>query len=185
MTTTDSNGLVQFQTGDRVEPLQTALNLITASVSAFIGTTVQTFSVSNNTQRDALAVEKGPTSTNPLLVWVQSSSKFFIHKGAGWEDWPPVPVIPQQTVVHHAGKKGFGAIGANKTLAVRITFPTDLINFVSNWAPQVTLSATARAGLTHTISNYTKTGFTVNIRNAYTTAAKGGVINWALLLVNT
>ena len=86
MTTTDSNGLIQYQTTDNVVPLQTTLNAISSSVSTSLNSTVRTFKVANDTERNALATTRVPSATNPLVVFNSASGKGYheINTGSGW-----------------------------------------------------------------------------------------------------
>lgn len=92
MTTTDSNGLIQYQTTDNVVPLQTTLNAISSSVSTALNSTVRTFKVANDTERDALATTRVPSATNPLIVWNGQSGKQYmeINTGSGWSRLLPL-----------------------------------------------------------------------------------------------
>lgn len=86
MTTTDSNGLIQYQTTDNVVPLQTAFNGLSSSVSTALNATVRTFKVANDTERNALATSRPPTASNPLVVFNSASGKgcHEINTGSGW-----------------------------------------------------------------------------------------------------
>ena len=86
MTTTDSNGLIQYQTTDNVVPLQTTLNAISSSVSTSLNSTVRTFKVASDTERNTLATSRPPTATNPLIVFNSASGKGYheINTGSGW-----------------------------------------------------------------------------------------------------
>ena len=97
MTTTDSNGLIQYQTTDNVVPLQTTLNAISSSVSTSLNSTVRTFKVANDTERNALATSRPPTATNPLIVFNSASGKGYheINTGSGWSRW--IPIVPYTT----------------------------------------------------------------------------------------
>ena len=89
MTTTDSNGLVQLTTEDPVTPLQTVLNAVTASISTAFDKTVRPFIVRTTGERNALAAERPPSATDPLIVWITGQSRFEINTGSGWSEWPP------------------------------------------------------------------------------------------------
>ena len=90
MTTTDSNGLIQYQTTDNVVPLQTTLNALSSSVSTALNSTVRTFKVANDTERNALATTRVPSATNPLIVFNSASGKGYheINTGSGWSRIP-------------------------------------------------------------------------------------------------
>ena len=92
MTTTDSNGLIQYQTTDNVVPLQTAFNGLSSSVSTALNATVRTFKVANDTERNALATSRPPTASNPLVVFNSASGKGYheINTGSGWSRLIPV-----------------------------------------------------------------------------------------------
>ena len=96
MTTTDSNGLIQYQTTDNVVPLQTAFNGLSSSVSTALNATVRTFKVANDTERNALATSRPPTASNPLVVFNSTSGKGYheINTGSGWSRLIPVPAFP-------------------------------------------------------------------------------------------
>ena len=97
MTTTDSNGLIQYQTTDNVVPLQTTLNAISSSVSTSLNSTVRTFKVANDTERNALATTRVPSATNPLIVFNSASGKGYheINTGSGWSRWIPANASSQ------------------------------------------------------------------------------------------
>ena len=86
MTTTDSNGLIQYQTTDNVVPLQTAFNGLSSSVSTALNSTVRTFKVASDTERNALATTRVPSASNPLVVFNSASGKGYheINTGSGW-----------------------------------------------------------------------------------------------------
>ena len=96
MTTTDSNGLIQYQTTDNVVPLQTTLNAISSSVSTSLNSTVRTFKVANDTERNALATARVPSATNPLIVFNSASGKGYheINTGSGWSRFAPTYMTP-------------------------------------------------------------------------------------------
>lgn len=94
MTTTDSNGLIQYQTTDNVVPLQAAFNGLSSSVSTALNSTVRTFKVASDTERDALATSRVPSATNPLVVFNSAPGKGYheINTGSSWS-----PLIPTTT----------------------------------------------------------------------------------------
>ena len=104
MTTTDSNGLIQYQTTDNVVPLQTAFNGLSSSVSTALNSTVRTFKVANDTERNALATTRVPSATNPLVVFNSASGKGYqeINTGSGWSR-----LVPNEAVVY--GKPMLGS----------------------------------------------------------------------------
>ena len=93
MTTTDSNGLIQYQTTDNVVPLQTAFNGLSSSVSTALNSTVRTFKVASDTERNALATTRVPSASNPLVVFNSASGKGYheINTGSGWSRLIPAP----------------------------------------------------------------------------------------------
>ena len=71
MTTTDSNGIVRYDTTDPVSPLHTLLNLGMTSVSAAVtGINARTtiYPVLNTSERASLASSYAPTPSRPLFV---------------------------------------------------------------------------------------------------------------------
>ena len=188
MTTTDSNGLVRFTIEDSVTPLQTTLNLITASISNYLDGTVGIPSVSSISARNALATNNPPTAANPLLVWVQSTPGFWLNKGTGWEAWPPPPTEIPETVFpvnHYAGKGTYGSVAKKGATDATVAFGVTLDD-TENWIPQVTLFGTRGNvdRLQPTISSYTKTGLNVVVKNHTSKNATGGTIFWTLTKKN-
>lgn len=188
MTTTDSNGLVRFTIEDPVTPLQTALNLITASVSNKFDAGVSLHNVPSISARDALATNNPPTAAKPLLVWVQSTPGFWLNKGIGWEAWPPPPAEIPETVLpinHYAGRGTYGAVHKNGAIDATVTFGVTLDD-TAKWVPQLTLLGTRGNvdRLQATISSYTKTGMNVVVKNHTSKNATGGTIYWSLLKKN-
>lgn len=115
MTTTDSNGLIQYQTTDNVVPLQTAFNGLSSSVSTALNSTVRTFKVANDTERNALATTRVPSATNPLVVFNSASGKRYheINTGSGWSR-----LIPE---VVYAGSLLAGVANGSKTTEITNT----------------------------------------------------------------
>lgn len=188
MTTTDSNGLVQFQTTDKVEPLQTALNLITASVSNVLDGMVRTFNVPSVSARDALATSNPPTAAEPLLAWVQNRSKFYLNSGSGWNEWPPPVKETDIPVTSYAGQQSFGVVPkGGATLEVNITFGVTLEK-KADWIPQISLLGPRHEvdRLTATIFEYTTTGMKVVLKNITSTRATKGTqhVQWTLTRKN-
>lgn len=184
MTTTDSNGLVRFTVDDPVTPLQTALNLISSSVSNYIDGNVDMHNVPSISARDALATNNPPTVSKPLLVWVQSTPGFWLNQGTGWTAWPPPPTeIPEVVfpVNHYAGRGSYGVVAKHGATDATVTFGVTLDN-TANWIPQLTLLGTRGNvdRLQASISNYTKTGLNVVVKNHTAKNATGGTILWAL-----
>ena len=188
MTTTDSNGLVQFTIEDSVTPLQSLLNLLSASVSDHIDSNVNTHNVPSISARNALASENPPTAEKPLLVWVQSPAGFWLNQGAGWEEWPPPPEeIPEVIlpITHYADSTPFSSVNASSAANTTVTFGVTL-DSTSNWVPQVTLFGPRGDvdRLQATVYTYTTTGMNVVIKNHTAKAAAGGTIYWSLLKKN-
>lgn len=188
MTTTDSNGLVQFQTTDKVEPLQTALNLITASVSNVLNGMVRTFNVPSISARDALATSNPPTAAKPLLAWVQNQSKFFLNSGSGWNEWPPPVKEKDIPVTTYAGQQSFGVVPkGGSTIDINISFGVTL-DSTANWIPTIGLRGTRGEidRLTATMYDYTKTGMKVVIKNIVATRNTKGTqyLQWTLTRKN-
>ena len=116
MTTTDSNGLIQYQTTDNVVPLQTTLNAISSSVSTALNSTVRTFKVANDTERNALATTRVPSATNPLVVFNSAPGKGYheINTGSGWS-----PLIPRTTTSIMATPSTYAWRDGNAPLLVK------------------------------------------------------------------
>lgn len=94
MATTDSNGLVQLTATDDLVPLQATINSVTASVSNALNSNVRVFKVANVSARNALALQRTPSASNPLQVWRSDLKKMEINSGSGWEDLTPPPIFP-------------------------------------------------------------------------------------------
>ena len=118
MTTTDSNGLIQYQTTDNVVPLQTAFNGLSSSVSTALNSTVRTFKVATDTERNALATSRPPTASNPLVVFNSASGKGYheINTGSGWSLWIPDPTNTTNT--QYNGSLLAGATSGSKTTEI-------------------------------------------------------------------
>ena len=109
MTTTDSNGLIQYQTTDNVVPLQAAFNGLSSSVSTALNSTVRTFKVANDTERNALATTRVPSATNPLVVFNSAPGKGYheINTGSGWSLLIPPPATSRMATPNtYAWKDG-------------------------------------------------------------------------------
>ena len=121
MTTTDSNGLIQYQTTDNVVPLQTTLNAISSSVSTSLNSTVRTFKVANDTERNALATTRVPSATNPLLVFNSASGKGYheINTGSGWSRW--IPDTANTSNTQYTGNILAGVANGSKTTEITNT----------------------------------------------------------------
>lgn len=91
MATTDSNGILQLETLDNITPFQTTFNALSSSLSGALDKAVRPFIVKNNTERNALAVQRSPSMANPLLVWHEGDKGFQINTGSGWVGWPVPP----------------------------------------------------------------------------------------------
>lgn len=91
MPTTDSNGLVLYTSPDELTPLETAFNVLTASISDAFDSNVRIFTVANVAARNALANQRTPTKENPLLVWRQDIKLFEINDGTGWNGFTAEP----------------------------------------------------------------------------------------------
>lgn len=99
MATTDRNGIVQLQQSDAIEPLEAAINLVSASVSQAFDGNVRPFTVANQTARNTLATQRPPTATAPLLVWRSDLKAFEMNSGSGWATWPPESATPSPNSV--------------------------------------------------------------------------------------
>lgn len=191
MVTTDSNGLVQFQTSDKVEPLQTTLNLISSSVSNVLNGIVRSHNVKTITERNALATANPPTAAKPLLAWVQNNAKFYLNSGGGWFEWPEpmleidIPEIPEVKIpiVQYAGSKSFGLVAKNGgTTEVDVSFGVTLSG-TSGWIPLISLRGAHGSvdRLTATITSYTTTGIKVRVKNITAKNTTGThYLNWSL-----
>lgn len=98
MTTTDSNGIIRYQTTDPVSPLHTLLNLGMQSVSDAV-TTINNKTtinvVSNTAARTALvtaltAAGKGPTPARPLFVSREDTPPSYIESTTDGVTWRAV-----------------------------------------------------------------------------------------------
>ena len=181
MTTTDSNGLIQYQTTDNVVPLQTAFNGLSSSVSTALNSTVRTFKVANDTERNALATTRVPSATNPLVVFNSASGKGYheINTGSGWSRLIPAnlnfvrassdnTLIQTGTATIYTGNSATGTAGS-----IGITFPTAYSS-----APQVFVQL-ANSRLTGECSATTTSGATIGFRNNSSATANGPIVgNW-------
>lgn len=144
MTTTDSNGLIQYQTTDNVVPLQTAFNGLSSSVSTALNSTVRTFKVASDAERNALATSRPPTASNPLLVFNSASGKGYheINTGSGWSrfGWSDTGWLP-----------GSG-LSVNSAYISRSRIQYRILNGVVYWRGQFS-SAGATLGDNAVISN--------------------------------
>lgn len=84
MSTTDSNGLVIYTTSDPIEPIQTVFNNVTTSVTNAFNSTARTFKVDNQAARDALAITRPPSLSNPLYVYRKDTGVTEYNLGSGW-----------------------------------------------------------------------------------------------------
>ena len=175
MTTTDSNGLIQYQTTDNVVPLQTTLNAISSSVSTSLNSTVRTFKVANDTERNALATTRVPSATNPLVVFNSASGKGYheINTGSGWSRLIPAnlvhassgnTLIQTGSATIYSGNSAPGTAGS-----IGITFPTAYSS-----APNVFVQMTD-ARLTSDCSATTTSGATIGFRNNSNATANGPI----------
>ena len=175
MTTTDSNGLIQYQTTDNVVPLQTTLNAISSSVSTSLNSTVRTFKVASDTERNALATSRPPTATNPLVVFNSASGKGYheINTGSGWSRWIPAngvsSSIPSQMI--QSGKimvttsTGTNSVGS-------VTFP---IAFSSAPTVQITAETSNPGAYSWAVVNATTSSFSVRVASSSNTSV---AIHW-------
>lgn len=143
MTTTDSNGLIQYQTTDNVVPLQTTLNAISSSVSTSLNSTVRTFKVANDTERNALATTRVPSATNPLIVFNSASGKGYheINTGSGWSK-----MIPGDMGWRNAGGTLGPGVSQNTPVQYRI------LGDVVYWRGQVYRSGNWQSGVNTVIT---------------------------------
>ena len=121
MTTTDSNGLIQYQTTDNVVPLQTAFNGLSSSVSTALNSTVRTFKVANDTERNALATTRVPSASNPLVVFNSASGKGYheINTGSGWSRL--IPDSSNTSNIQYTGSLLAGVANGSKTTEITNT----------------------------------------------------------------
>lgn len=148
MATTDSNGLIQYQTTDNVVPLQTAFNGLSSSVSTALNSTVRTFKVATDTERNALATSRPPTASNPLVVFNSASGKRYheINTGSGWSRLIPEAVDGTQTIASYqqAGQMDLsfpaGKLPASTPVLIKTGYlgSTTGISFGNGYMPYVT-----------------------------------------------
>lgn len=113
MATTDSNGLVLWQTTDPVSPIQSLLNGATTSVSAAFNSNARIFRVADATDQSALLTSRGATASNPLLTYRTDTGNIEINDGTTWKlVYTPVSSV---TVNATAGTGFSGSILAYKS----------------------------------------------------------------------
>ena len=171
MTTTDSNGLIQYQTTDNVVPLQTAFNGLSSSVSTALNSTVRTFKVANDTERNALATTRVPSATNPLVVFNSASGKGYheINTGSGWSKWIPANAVSSNTANSRIQS---GTITATRPASGSNT--SNNVTFATPFTSVPTIQVSVDYGrLSPSYSNLTTTGFTF-ITNNWTSSVVSG-----------